>query len=228
MDAAPNCAICNAPAYPECPCESERLQIAVKQAEARAMDSRLAEIRDWVISHARKHILNAFERLTSTRKQAHAAYLASLPNYSIYMQYSGHPPLHPFLLGQLQAQISEAHAELKRGIDADWRASVVRYPEVLDYFYSLVEVRLPSDRAQGVSQPPFAVSGYVDKGYELSTTTKEKKKSRRDRDASSPPERDRRSRREPTKEDHSYTVVGRTRVPPMVPTPPIQPGNMRR
>lgn len=45
MDAAPNCAICNAPAYPECPCESERLQIAVKQAEQRAMDERMAEIR---------------------------------------------------------------------------------------------------------------------------------------------------------------------------------------
>jgi hypothetical protein len=45
MDEAPNCAICNAPAYPECPCESERLQIAVKQAEQRAMDERLAEIR---------------------------------------------------------------------------------------------------------------------------------------------------------------------------------------
>ena len=45
MDAAPNCAICNAPAYPECPCESERLQIAVKQAEQRAMEERMAEIR---------------------------------------------------------------------------------------------------------------------------------------------------------------------------------------
>jgi hypothetical protein len=45
MDEAPNCAICDAPAYPECPCESERLQVAVKQAEQRAMDMRLAEIR---------------------------------------------------------------------------------------------------------------------------------------------------------------------------------------
>lgn len=45
MDAAPNCAICNAPAYPECPCESERLQIAVKQAEHRAMEEKLTEIR---------------------------------------------------------------------------------------------------------------------------------------------------------------------------------------
>lgn len=45
MDAAPNCAICNGPAYPECQCESERLQIAVKQAEQRALEPKLAEIR---------------------------------------------------------------------------------------------------------------------------------------------------------------------------------------
>jgi hypothetical protein len=45
MDAAPNCAICNAPPYPECSCESERLQIAVKQAEQRAMEERMGEIR---------------------------------------------------------------------------------------------------------------------------------------------------------------------------------------
>ena len=59
------------------------------------------------------------------------------------MQYSGHPPIHPQYVSQLQAQISEAHAKLKRGIDADWRASVLRYPEVLDYCYSLVELRIP-------------------------------------------------------------------------------------
>lgn len=104
--------------------------------------------RDWVIRHAREHVLHRFEHLTATRKVAHATYLSSLPYYQIYMQYSGHPPLHPVALAQLQAQISEAHAELKRGIDADWRASVLRYPEVLDYFFSLVEVRLE------VSEPP--------------------------------------------------------------------------
>ncbi|KAF2874548.1 hypothetical protein BDV95DRAFT_604718 [Massariosphaeria phaeospora] len=125
---APDCAICNKPSTADCP--------------------------TWVISHARQHILNAFERLTSTRKQAHSSYLASLPNYSIYMQYSGHPPIHPMYISQLQGQIAEAHAELKRGIDADWRASVLRYPEVLDYFYSLVELRVPSNTALSVTNPP--------------------------------------------------------------------------
>ncbi|CAI9637288.1 hypothetical protein GT037_008277 [Alternaria burnsii] len=209
MDASPNCAICNAPPYPECSCESERLQIAVKQAEQRAMDERLAEIRDWVINHARQHILNAFERLTSIRKQAHSSYLASLPNYEVYMRYSGHPPLHPMYISTLQTQIAEAHAELKRGIDADWRASVLRYPEVLDYFYSLVDLRLPDDRSREVVEPPFAAAGYADIGYRV----KEKKKKRRDR-----AEREGSVPQQP--QMHMALRVMRGQMPP-VPTPPI-------
>lgn len=213
MDAAPNCAICNAPAYPECPCESDRLQIAVKQAEARAMEDRMAEIRDWVINHARQHILNAFERLTSTRKQAHLAYLASLPNYEIFMRYSGNPPIHPMYISQLQGQIQDAHTELKRGIDADWRSSVLRYPEVLDYFYSLVDLRLPDDRSQCVVEPPFAAAGYADRGYmdPSRLSVEKKKKKRRDREGSLPPEK--------------HIALSRVmHGPPPVPSPPIHHG----
>jgi hypothetical protein len=104
-----------------------------------------------MIDHARGHILKAFEILTSIRKQGHSAYLASLPNYDIYMRYSGRPPISPIYVATLQAQIQESHAELKRGIDADWRASVLRYPVVLDYFYSLVELRIPSDQSPRVA-----------------------------------------------------------------------------
>ena len=162
-----------------------------------------------MISHARQHILNAFERLTSSRKQAHATYLSSLPNYAVYMQYSGHPPIHPAYIAQLQAQISEAHAELKRGIDADWRASVLRYPEVLDYFYSLVSLRLPDERSPRVLEPPFAVAGYMDKGY-----SKEHRKKKR-RDSSAAP-------------DRMYSAVAeRLRGPPSAPTPPIQSSGYR-
>jgi hypothetical protein len=162
-----------------------------------------------VIEHARQHILNQFERLTSTRKAAHGAYLNSLPNYSIYMQYSGHPPIHPMYVDNLQRQIAEAHAELKRGIDADWRASVLRYPEVLDYFYGLVELRLPSDRSPRVIEPPFAAAGYQDRGFmDHSRLGKEKKKKRRE--SGSIPQ------------EPMHSVIGRVmRGPPPVPTPPI-------
>ena len=159
--------------------------------------------RDWVITHARQHIQNAFGRLTSTRKQAHAAYLASLPHYEVYMRYSGHPPIHPMYIATLQTQIAEAHAELKRGIDADWRASVLRYPEVLDYFYSLVDLRLPDDHSREVVEPPFAAAGYTDIGYGVK---EKKKKKRRDREGSV---------------QHGHLAVSRVmHGPPPVPVPP--------
>ena len=51
MDAVPNCAICSAPPKSACPCESERLQIAMDQAQARAMDEKLAIIRYSIPRH---------------------------------------------------------------------------------------------------------------------------------------------------------------------------------
>lgn len=120
----------------------------------------------------------------------------------------------------LQSQIADAHAELKRGIDADWRASVLRYPVVLDYFYSLIELRLPHDRSQEVVQPPFAAAGYADRGYhrdyiEASTVSAEKrKKKRREREGSIGPGK--------------HSALNRVmHGPPPVPTPPLQHGAYR-
>jgi hypothetical protein len=142
---------------------------------------------DWVINHARHHIQVAFKRLTSIRQHAQTAYLNSLPHYDVYMRFSGAPPIHPMYIQQLQSQIAEAHAEFKRGIDLDWRASVLRYPEVLDYFYSLVELRLPGEADRSVVEPPFAAAGYQDRGYMAgepsrvgSSPEKVRKKKRRD------------------------------------------------
>jgi hypothetical protein len=181
----------------------------------------LTIIRDWVINHARGHILKAFESLTSVRKQAHSAYLASLPNYDIYMRYSGRPPISPIYIASLQSQIAEAHAELKRGIDADWRASVLRYPVVLDYFYSLIELRLPNDRSQEVIQPPFAAAGYADRGYDRgyidsAAGVEKKRKKRRDMESSVGLER------------HAAVHRVMRGGPPPVPTPPLQHGGYSR
>lgn len=230
MDAEPNCAICSAPNHAGCVCESERLQIALDQAESRAMDARLADIRyvqtpaslqhvlcdtqcslphsEWVLAHARHHIQLAFQRLTTIRQHAQTAYLNSLPHYDVYMRFSGAPPIHPLAIAQLQSQIAEAHAEFKRGIDLDWRASVLRYPEVLDYFYSLVDLRLPADDDMKVLQPPFAAAGYQDRGYvgESSRVGSEKPKKKKRRDSAGMGRMER----------IRYTL------PPEVPSPPTQ------
>lgn len=215
MESQPNCAICNAPSYPECPCESERLTIAVRQAEQRALDTRLAEIREWVISHARTHILSDFNTRTATRKATHASFLAGLPYYNLYVQYAGRPPMHPAQLAHLENQIGEAAFELKRGIDADWRASVLRYPEVLDYFYSLVELRLPSDHSPAVLEPPFTLPA-------SSHGRGGKRRSRRRQDSDGPsdglvegtPGLGRR------RDSYSFPIPGRVKAPPVAPLPP--------
>ena len=123
------------------------------------------------------------------------------------MRFSGAPPIHPLAIAQLQSQIAEAHAEFKRGIDLDWRASVLRYPEVLDYFYSLVDLRLPADDDRKVMQPPFAAAGYQDRGYvgEPSRVGSEKPRKKKRRDSA------------------GMVRMERMRyAPPEVPSPPTQ------
>ncbi|KAF3006659.1 hypothetical protein E8E13_008312 [Curvularia kusanoi] len=184
----------------------------MNQAESRAMDEKLAIIRDWVITNARQHIQFAFQRLVNIRQTAQTAYLNSLPNYEIYMRFSGAPPIHHFAIQQLQSQIAEAHADFKRGIDLDWKASVLRYPEVLDYFYSLVELRLPNDDDNRVVQPPFAAAGYQDRGYMVGEPSRVGS------------EKPRRKKRTDSAGAMGYPagMMMRPPAPPQVPSPPTQ------
>ncbi|KAK5998624.1 hypothetical protein PT974_01005 [Cladobotryum mycophilum] len=147
----PDCAICHAPASLACDCEAKGLEVAVKQAEERMMRSIYNDIRTWVRAHAQDYILEYFRLLAERRKTAHSAHLDHITAHAFY-HYNAPP--HP-------NQIAEAQATLKRGIDEDWQASVQRYPEVLEYFYSLVELSLPADDEAAVKDPPLnANSGH--------------------------------------------------------------------
>lgn len=81
----------------------------------------------WVRAHAQDYILEYFRLLTDRRKQAHTAHIDRITHHA-YQYYNAAP--HP-------TEIAAAQAALKHGIDEDWQASVQRYPEVLQYFYSL-------------------------------------------------------------------------------------------
>lgn len=106
--------------------------------------------RSWVRAHAQDYILEYFRLLTERRKAAHAAHLDRINRHAFHYF---HAPPHP-------NEIVAAQAQLKRGIDEDWQASVQRYPEVLEYFYSLVELTLPDDNEPAVKDPPLsALSG---------------------------------------------------------------------
>jgi len=145
----PDCAICGQPALACCECESKGLDTAVRQAEQRMMASVFTEIRTWVRGHAQDYILSFFSTLTTRRKELHASHIHRITDRA-YHYY--HAPPHP-------SEIAAADAELKRGIDEDWRASVQRYPEVLEYFYGLVELSLPGEDESCVRDPPLSALG---------------------------------------------------------------------
>jgi hypothetical protein len=102
--------------------------------------------RTWVRAHAQDYILEYFRLQTERRKAAHSAHLERITAHS-YHYY--HAPPHP-------NEIAAAQALLKRGIDEDWQASVQRYPEVLEYFFSQVDITLPPDDDPVVKDPPLS------------------------------------------------------------------------
>ncbi|KAG5979031.1 hypothetical protein E4U55_005643 [Claviceps digitariae] len=142
----PNCAICHAPANLACECEARGLDMAIRQAEDHMMRSVYNDIRAWVRGHAQDYVLEYFRLLAERRKNAHTTHLDQITAHAFY-HYNAPP--HP-------NQIADAQAALKRGIDEDWQASVQRYPEVLEYFFSLVEMTLPGDHEPAVKDPPLS------------------------------------------------------------------------
>ncbi|EGP92566.1 uncharacterized protein MYCGRDRAFT_28154, partial [Zymoseptoria tritici IPO323] len=148
-----NCAICGAPPDPECPHEGERLQLALNQAMER-WDG-LHKIRKFVLDHARNSIIQTYHTLRSARMDAHRAYLQTLPYYTLYHRFSGNPPLDPAQFHLVHSQIQRANQILQQGVDQDWRTSCQRYPQVLDYYFSLAEVVLPDHRDPRIFDPRF-------------------------------------------------------------------------
>ncbi|KAK3115115.1 hypothetical protein LTR53_005892 [Teratosphaeriaceae sp. CCFEE 6253] len=169
-----NCAICGAPPVPECPHESERLQLAFDQALGRWASIHL---QDWVLNHARNAVISTFNVLRNGRYQQHAGYLATLPYYTVYHRYGGQhggqPPIPQPQLAALHAQIQHADGALKQGIDEDWRRSCMEYPKILDYYFGLLEVRFPDERGEALRKPVFG-------GSASSPREQKKVKARRD------------------------------------------------
>jgi hypothetical protein len=105
-------------------------------------------------------IFSYFSMLTTRRKDQHAANIHRMTERADFY-YHARP--HP-------AEIAAADAELKRGIDEDWKASVQRYPEALEHFHGLVDVTSPGDDEPGVRDPPLSALGGVGVGREVPTS----------------------------------------------------------
>ncbi|KAH7021356.1 uncharacterized protein B0I36DRAFT_334334 [Microdochium trichocladiopsis] len=148
----PDCAICHLPPNANCGCEANAMVAAVKEAESRVMKPEYRKVREWARHRAQDYVLQYFGLLSERRKQDYRARVAELTDNA--RRYYGALP-HP-------SDMRAAHEQLRRGINEDWKASVTRYPEVLDYFFSLVKVRYPSDSDPRVRDPPLsAMNGIV-------------------------------------------------------------------
>ncbi|KAH0369877.1 hypothetical protein KCU65_g3018, partial [Aureobasidium melanogenum] len=161
MQAEASCAVCGAPPSKKCQHEDERLKRALDEASHRWMACiEMRQIRHWVLSHAREWIIHTFNQMVDIRKQQYEAHLATIPYYELYKIYAGRPPISPPKMHELRVQMSTAQGAYQRGIDEDWKNSLQRYPEVLDYYFNLVEFKLPGEKSVAVQEPVFG--GRVD------------------------------------------------------------------
>lgn len=98
--------------------------------------------------------------MVDIRKQQYEAHLTTIPYFDLYKIYSGRPPISAPQMHQLRMQMATAQSAYQRGIDEDWKNSLQRYPEVLDYYFNLVEFKLPNEKSVAVQEPVFG--GRVD------------------------------------------------------------------
>jgi hypothetical protein len=106
--------------------------------------------REWVANHAITYVTNSFTQMKNARLANYQAYIKALPYWPMYQQHRGQPPLHPHIVAELRYKIQQADQNLRQNIDADWKDCVIRYPDVLAHYYSLVNVTMPKD-----VDPPF-------------------------------------------------------------------------
>lgn len=111
--------------------------------------------RKWVLDHARNQVITTFHEMRAMRIEAHRNYLQTLPFYTLYHRYNGAPPLGAAQLQLIHSQISSANHTLQQGVDQDWRTACMQYPQVLDYYFSLIQVRLPRDDDIAITDPRF-------------------------------------------------------------------------
>jgi hypothetical protein len=140
--------------------------------------------------------------LTTRRKEHHAANIQRITDHA--WRYYRKPP-HP-------SEIMNADLELKRGIDDDWKSSVQRYPEVLDYYYSLLDLNVPADDDPQVSDPRTSALAGGKERVRLRQRSTERKR-RRSRVSIEPiPEVER--RREGRRQGVSFAVPSYSYVQP--------------
>ncbi|POS86517.1 hypothetical protein EPUL_000549 [Erysiphe pulchra] len=159
----PDCAICGAPGLDLCMCEGLELEAAVNRAEELMLTSCLDQIREWVKIRARNFILVYYDRLAYQHER----------EYSERINEIEHCPAHYYNSREYFEELDREEARLKHYINEAWKASVQRYPEVLRYFYSLVDISRPNDSDVCVTSPPIYPDDVMRPSIPMNARTRE-------------------------------------------------------
>lgn len=159
----PDCAICGAPGLDLCKCEGLELEAAVNRAEDIMLTSCLEQIREWVKLRARNFILGYYERLADHHETEYRERIIEIE--SCPAPYYNSP--------QFFEELDHEEAKLKFNINEAWKASVQRYPEVLKYFYSLVDISRPNDSDDCVTSPPIYPNDVMRPSIPMNARTRE-------------------------------------------------------
>ena len=98
-------------------------------------------------SHAQDFILEHFRTLVKKRQAVYAAHMARMRARSFHYF---HAEPHP-------SEIALGDTQLKHGVNNDWKVSLQLYPEVIDYFFSVVGVTVPDDDEPAVRNPILGI-----------------------------------------------------------------------
>ncbi|PVH95306.1 hypothetical protein DM02DRAFT_164178 [Periconia macrospinosa] len=138
----PSCAICSREVGTErCPCEDERLKIAVSQAERRHMHLPMENSRNFVLEKTRGQILDHFNQVSARLTSRYQADISATSD---------------------PKRNAKTRSAYQLDIDQAWRASVLLYPETLDYYYSLCEIELPEEGSRALQAS--VIDEYLRKG----------------------------------------------------------------
>ncbi|TQW07819.1 hypothetical protein IF2G_04980 [Cordyceps javanica] len=118
---------------------------SVAQAEERYFKPTYMDVRSWVRRRARDYILAYFHLISEPCKDAYSMHLDTI-KATCFAHYNAPPTA---------AHYASAERDYRTSIDLAWTLAVKRYPEVLNYFYSLVQVSLPDDDDPAVKCPPM-------------------------------------------------------------------------
>lgn len=132
----PDCAICGLPASGNCICEKKALDASLTQAESRIIGPLAQAVRCWVQDNAQGYM----DRNATKRR-------VTLKEVDI-------PPQQPDLPSAAE-DTGKAERVEQEGVREVDRLADVDLPEVLDYYFGLVELTLPAEDEPTVRDPPL-------------------------------------------------------------------------